>query len=107
MNLRVGSWAGSLSLKIAYGYETKTGHDDLVELVDEAMDQFTYLSKPGLFLVDFIPWLKYVPEWFPGTGFKQTAKYYRETLKKMINVPFNMVQGQLVRSQYSMLILSR
>lgn len=91
------SWAGSLSLKIAYGYETKVGHDELVELVDEAMDQFTFLSKPGQYLVDFFPILKYVPSWVPGAGFQRKAAYYRQTLTDMINVPFNLAQKQLAR----------
>ncbi|TCD66167.1 hypothetical protein EIP91_001721 [Steccherinum ochraceum] len=88
-------WAGSLSLKIAYGYETKVGHDDLVELVDEAMDQFTFLSKPGRYLVDFFPILKYVPAWVPGATFQRKAAFYRKTLTDMINIPFEMAQKQL------------
>ena len=90
-------WSASLSLNIAYGYETKPdGEDELVSAVWEAMEQFALLHKPGAFLVDLIPALKYIPDWFPGAGFKQKARYFNQTLQRMIDMPFNMVQQQLV-----------
>ncbi|THH15045.1 hypothetical protein EUX98_g9525 [Antrodiella citrinella] len=88
-------WGGSLALQVSYGYESNNGHDDLIELVDEAMEQFTILSKPGAFMVDFIPWLKYIPAWFPGATFQRTAQHYRKTLSDMIDVPFQMVKSRL------------
>lgn len=30
----------------------------------------------------------YVPSWFPGTGWKQTAKLWHKTTTDAINVPF-------------------
>ena len=89
-------------MKIAYGYDTKPdGKDELIGIVEEAMEQFGVLQKPGEFLVDLVPSLKYVPSWFPGAGFQRKARYYRETLQNMIDVPFNMVQRQLVRPTLS------
>ncbi|KAH8073380.1 cytochrome P450 [Cristinia sonorae] len=88
-------WTGSLSLKIAYGYETKAGHDEFVELVDETMLQFSVLNEHHRYLVNFLPWMKYLPAWFPGGGFKRTAEIYRNSLTEMIDTPFKMVQEQL------------
>lgn len=92
------SWAGALVLKIAYGFDTKPGHDPLVEIVDEAMAQFADLVRPGAWLVDFIPLLRFIPAWFPGGKFKAVAKHYRKTLDDMIDIPFRMVQAQMVFS---------
>ncbi|THH33199.1 hypothetical protein EUX98_g986 [Antrodiella citrinella] len=88
-------WGGSLALQISYGYSSNDDHDDLIELVDEAMDQFTIVTQFGAFLVEFIPWLKYVPAWFPGAKFQRNAKLYRKTLGNMVEVPFNMVKTRL------------
>lgn len=83
-------------LKIVYGHDTQSGHDPLVEIVDEAMSQFIVLSRPGAYLVDYFPLLRFVPSWFPGAQFKRDAKYYRKTLNDMIELPFREVQEKMV-----------
>lgn len=48
--------AGSVILKIAYGYTTEAhGRDPLVELAGQAMDQFARAAVPGTWLVDMLP----------------------------------------------------
>lgn len=48
--------AGSVILKIAYGYTTEPhGRDPLVELAGQAMDQFARAAVPGTWLVDMLP----------------------------------------------------
>lgn len=48
--------AGSVILKIAYGYTTEPhGRDPLVELAGQAMDQFGRAGVPGTWLVDMLP----------------------------------------------------
>lgn len=43
-------------LKIAYGYTIEPhGRDPLVDLANEAMDQFSIAGSPGRWLVDTIP----------------------------------------------------
>lgn len=81
--------AAELILKATYGYTTKPdGADPLVDLVDEAMNQFSQACVPGKWAVDIVPALKYLPEWFPGTGWQQTAKMWNKTMMDTINVPF-------------------
>lgn len=76
-------------MKATYGYTTeKHGADPLVDLVDEVMEQFSQAFVPGRWAVDLIPALRYLPEWFPGTGWKQTAKAWNQTMTNVINIPF-------------------
>lgn len=76
-------------LKATYGYTTEAhGADPLVDLVDEVMEQFSQAFVPGKWAVDLIPALRYLPEWFPGTGWKQTAKLWNQTMTDVINIPF-------------------
>lgn len=42
--------------------------------------------------------MKYVPAWFPGANFRRLGLQTQELIKKMINVPFDMVKRQVVRS---------
>jgi len=41
--------------------------------------------------------VKHVPEWFPGAGFKKTARTWRALQETVRNKPFKMVLNQRVR----------
>lgn len=38
---------------------------------------------PGKFLVDVLPWLKYVPEWVPGASFQRLAREWKEVWREL------------------------
>ena len=88
--------AGAIILKIAYGY-TIDAHrpDPLVVLADEALDQFSQATVPGKWLVDTLPALKHMPDWFPGAGFKRTAKEWSRTLHAVVEAPYRFVEHQI------------
>lgn len=94
------SWVAAVILKIIYGYNMKPGKNRLVEIVNVAMAQFDHLLKPGAFLVDSLPFLQFIPSWFPGGGFKTKAKFYRQTLANMLNFPFDVVKEQMVCASF-------
>lgn len=100
---------------LAYGYKPLDGgHDELVQLVDEAMDQFSETTAANAFLVDVFPIsehiayhvryqnldhsfsVKYIPSWFPGAGWKRKASLYHSTLQSMLNTPFDWVKQEMV-----------
>lgn len=91
------STAGSLILKMSYGYDVQEDGDPCVEAVGLALDQFSKLSQPGAFLVDVAPVLRYVPSWLPGAGFKKTAEMWHKTLMEAVDMPYNLVKRRLVR----------
>jgi hypothetical protein len=66
-----------------------------VDLADKATDQFSLSTAPGAFLIDVMPFLKHVPAWFPGAGFKKTAKEWSNTLKEMVDMPFDFTKQQM------------
>ncbi|EEB96705.1 hypothetical protein MPER_04116, partial [Moniliophthora perniciosa FA553] len=45
------------------------------------------------FVVDSLPWLKYIPDWFPGAGFKRKAKEWRKLYDNMANIPFEVTKN--------------
>ncbi|KAG1869546.1 cytochrome P450 [Suillus subluteus] len=87
--------AGAIILRISYGYDVKEGDDPFVDLADRAMDQLSRSTATGAFMVDIIPWLAKVPEWFPGTGFKRLAREWRQTLEEMVDTPYKFVKDQM------------
>lgn len=52
---------------------------------------------PGTYIVDHLPWLQYVPKWFPGASFQRDAEEYRELMRKLREVPFEMAEREIVR----------
>ncbi|KAJ5924644.1 hypothetical protein N7466_008831 [Penicillium verhagenii] len=93
--------AGAFVLKITYGYEiVPHGADPLVNLADLALEQFSKAVVPGAWLVDMIPALKYIPEWAPGAGFKKTANYYLQTLRKLTDDPLKFTKYQMSKKSH-------
>ena len=85
-------------LKIIYGYDVKPENDHLLGIVKKAMNDFSYLSRPGSYMVNYLPVLRFMPSWLPGGTFKTEAKQYRKTLCEMIDIPFELVKQQVVRT---------
>ncbi|KAG1819138.1 cytochrome P450 [Suillus subaureus] len=87
--------AGAIILRISHGYEVKENNDPLIDVADRVMDQFSRSTAPGAFIVDIVPLLADVPEWFPGAGFKRLAREWRQNLKEMVDVPYKFVKEQM------------
>lgn len=50
--------AGTIILRIAYGYEVKENNDPFIDLADRAVHQFSRSSTLGAFMVDDMPFCK-------------------------------------------------
>ncbi|KIM67833.1 hypothetical protein SCLCIDRAFT_1189995 [Scleroderma citrinum Foug A] len=87
--------AGAIILRISHGYHIQEERDPFVDLADTAVDQFSRSTAPGAFMVDIIPALRYVPEWFPGAGFKRMAREWNATLQDMVDQPYKFVKDQM------------
>ncbi|TFY67214.1 hypothetical protein EVJ58_g1763 [Rhodofomes roseus] len=65
-------------MRVTYGY-TVTGEDDpMITMQFATMDNFSLASEPGVWMVDFIPQLRYLPQWMPGSSFLRTAERFRQ-----------------------------
>jgi hypothetical protein len=78
----------------AFGYET-TQDDEFVRIAEEAQLAMVSAARPGAYLVDFLPFLKYVPEWMPGAGFRRVAREGRELAEDLQKKPFAWALQQL------------
>ncbi|KAK0204930.1 cytochrome P450 [Desarmillaria ectypa] len=80
--------AGSIIMKTVYGYDVDPNGDRFVDMVDRAMESVRIIGNVGTFLVDYIPSLKYLPRWFPGTKFMSSADVWRKDVEAMEEEPF-------------------
>ncbi|KAK0469989.1 cytochrome P450 [Desarmillaria tabescens] len=78
---------GAIIMMIAFGYQT-VENDEFVRIAEEAQLAMVSAARPGAYLVDFLPFLKYVPEWFPGTGFKRVAREGWELAQDLQDKPY-------------------
>lgn len=86
----------SFILRLSHGYTVDTTKPDpLVELARLAINDFTVANEPGALLVDSLPILRHIPDWFPGAGFKQMARDFRKTFQELVDVPFEFVKKQM------------
>ncbi|KAJ8088052.1 hypothetical protein PM082_013603 [Marasmius tenuissimus] len=92
--------AGSSIVEVAYGWPVKDDDDYLVSLMKEAFAVSEELTRPGRWLVDVFPWLRFIPSWFPGGGFHLKAKEYREKMDPIDQFPHARVKEQMATGSY-------
>ncbi|KAF3191324.1 hypothetical protein TWF225_001465 [Orbilia oligospora] len=81
--------AASIILEILFGYNVNpNGRDPLVTLANKFMAEFGEAIVAGAWLVDMIPWLRFLPDWMPGAGFKKIAREYTQTYQDCMNIPY-------------------
>ncbi|KAJ3511792.1 hypothetical protein NLJ89_g3892 [Agrocybe chaxingu] len=90
---------GIIIFRVTYGYYIQSENDPILTTPLEAMDNFSYSTTPGNFLVDFIPILKYLPRWAPGSGFLSTAERWRKLFYDSTYRPYTWCKKNLETGQ--------
>ncbi|KAK7021812.1 hypothetical protein VNI00_017256 [Paramarasmius palmivorus] len=96
--------AGSFILKLTYGYDVKSNCDEFLDLIENAFRfEAKKLSRP--FIVEYLPFLRFFPSWFPLCGFKKVAEELRATQVEAI--PFAWSKGLIESGNYVDSFISR
>ncbi|OBZ74906.1 O-methylsterigmatocystin oxidoreductase [Grifola frondosa] len=88
-------FAAALVLEIAYGHRVTSLKDEYIRLAERATTATAEAGSPGSMLVDFFPFLKELPAWFPGCGFKRRALDVRPHVRAFLDMPFQMVKDAM------------
>ncbi|EAT80928.1 hypothetical protein HBI56_185850 [Parastagonospora nodorum] len=100
--------AGAVILKITYGYTAEPkGKDILVDMAGQTMHEFSESTIPGKWPVDVMPFLRYLPEWMPGTAFKKTARDMAAQLQETTERPYAFVKQQMREKKHKTSFLSQ
>ncbi|KAF8509773.1 cytochrome P450 [Hysterangium stoloniferum] len=86
---------GAVIMEIAYGIDILPENDPYIATAEFAVGLAGTLGAPGSYLVNTIPLLRHLPEWFPGAGFKKKARIWRKTVTDMPTIPFQFVKKEL------------
>ncbi|KAJ1311174.1 hypothetical protein OPQ81_009675 [Rhizoctonia solani] len=84
----------SVVLRFAYSHTVAEDHDPLVELINKSLESVS-ITLSSTYLVEFLPILKYIPEWFPGARFKTQAREWAAIRRESIEAPFLVVRDKM------------
>ncbi|KAF8588233.1 cytochrome P450 [Ramaria rubella] len=88
--------ASNIVMGIAYGQDLVSKFNQYVALSEQNASAFVTVVRPGAFLVDIFPILKYIPEWFPGARFQTFARKGRINIQLARDAPFADVKKNMV-----------
>ncbi|KAF8587791.1 cytochrome P450 [Ramaria rubella] len=91
----VHHYAGAVIIHAVYGIQVLPEGDPYMETARKAMAAVEEAANPGSFFIDFLPILKYVPEWVPGAGFKTKARHWKVAITDLAEIPYRFVQRSL------------
>ncbi|KDN36310.1 hypothetical protein RSAG8_10932, partial [Rhizoctonia solani AG-8 WAC10335] len=91
----IARMVGAVVLQSAYGYEAADAGDPMVEIAKAGMRGFSDASMPADFLVNVLPWLEYIPSWFPGAQWKRNALAWNKAREDLITIPFEWTKKQM------------
>ncbi|KDQ57981.1 hypothetical protein JAAARDRAFT_253315 [Jaapia argillacea MUCL 33604] len=83
-------YAGTLTLNVIYGHQVTSDDDEFLTIAEECGDLFAnhLTAGGGVWLVDVLPFLKHIPTWFPGAGFKRKAAVWKAKFEEFAEKPF-------------------
>ncbi|KAL8982136.1 MAG: hypothetical protein Q9205_003262 [Flavoplaca limonia] len=88
--------AAAIILKIMYGYSIERNRaDPLVDLIEHAMENLSLAFVPLSWVIDAVPAIKYLPDWFPGTSYRKTAQAFKAVNEAAAELPYSFVKRQL------------
>ncbi|KAI0316472.1 cytochrome P450 [Amylostereum chailletii] len=89
--------AGQISLSISYGLDVKPRDDPYVEMAERGLHALFLGSQLRGQVFDMIPFLRYMPWWFPGAGLKKEGREYAAGAAAMLDVPFAVTESLVVQ----------
>jgi hypothetical protein len=89
---------GGIVLSCAYGIDAKSPDNPFIKLGTQVMNNIVLAGRPGFYMVDMLPWLKYVPKWVPGARFQRDAEFYSIANKALPDATLNEVKRAMVGS---------
>ncbi|KAF8987615.1 cytochrome P450 [Cyathus striatus] len=85
----------ALTVRVAYGKDIIADDDPYIDISARGIESLVGCGSPGSTPVDFMPFLKYLPSWFPGTYYAFKARDFHPSVRKVHDYPFEVVENQL------------
>ncbi|KAH7333649.1 cytochrome P450 [Rhizoctonia solani] len=96
----------SSMFELAYGYKLQDPEDPFFKEGKITLQNVLSAGMQTNFLVNIFPALLYVPDWFPGTGWKRTGREWGIQQEKAKREPYEWVKAQVASGTYQPSLLS-
>ncbi|EPQ55346.1 cytochrome P450 [Gloeophyllum trabeum ATCC 11539] len=94
---------GAAMMEVTYGIRVSGWDDRYLSTAERVARHFMEALVPVAFLVERIPFLKYVPAWFPFAGFRRKMAKWREDVQVAFRDPYEYVKESMGRGGTSAL----
>lgn len=86
-------------MSTVYDYEISGKDDNFVKAAEASMARLGQAMFAGAALVNIFPFMRHLPEWLPGCGFKKFARETKVYTDAMLNEPLGLVEDRMVKDQ--------
>ncbi|KAG6910700.1 hypothetical protein DXG01_008744 [Tephrocybe rancida] len=88
-------FATAIVIRLVCGHQITSDDDPYIRMAEDVGATAANSGPPGSTPVDFFPFLRNFPSWFPGTFYASYARSVRGIVRNLHDVPYNSVQEQL------------
>lgn len=86
----------SIIFVVTYGKKIETLEHEYVTMAEIALEGLNKSSIPGEHWVEFLPFLRFLPTWLPGTRSRRIAEHYLPFVTKMFDQPYAEIKAAVV-----------
>ncbi|KAA1473740.1 cytochrome P450 [Dentipellis sp. KUC8613] len=98
--LGFASMAASIAMTIAYGVMDPRESDRFLHLAEASVSMFSNAVFPGAAVVNALPFLRHLPAWLPGMGFKPYAQKCSRLAMDMRDLPWEFFKKGMADKYY-------
>ncbi|THU79723.1 cytochrome P450 [Dendrothele bispora CBS 962.96] len=85
----------SIIIHITSGYQVIEDDDMYIKIAQDYSKKLNDAGSPGNTPIDYFPWLRYFPSWFPGTFYAFHARSAYKTMRRAFDFPVEYVRRQM------------
>ncbi|KAF9472832.1 cytochrome P450 [Pholiota conissans] len=94
----IKTYAAAIILSAMYGYDVSPKEDKFV-ILSESSDRAFSEGPSSKWTINTFPFLRHVPSWVPGAGFKRYASSVRSVLREQLIAPYQFVVESLCHTE--------
>ena len=79
-------------MKVVFGIDVADDGDEIMAIVEAALEWVGETFTPGKYLIDALPILQHVPTWFPGATVQRLIVQWRSTITRLKEEPYRRVK---------------
>lgn len=89
-------------LRVTYGLQVSGRDDEYVVLAEATVAIQNAITVPGKYLVEVLPFLRFLPSWLPGAKFRREGKTWMPITRRMRDAPWDFTMKTIVRSKFEL-----